>query len=68
MMGTPAHAAPILSTTRSLANLPAGGDTVIEKLETYLGEDGNVGAAAPIRHICVSGMVNGKMGGPDRPN
>jgi predicted nucleotide-binding protein len=28
-----------------LANLPAGGDTVIEKLETYLGEHGNIGFA-----------------------
>jgi predicted nucleotide-binding protein len=28
-----------------LANLPAGGDTIIEKLERYLGETGNVGFA-----------------------
>src|SRR3989442_1386935 len=28
-----------------LANLPAGGDTIIEKLESYLGETGKIGFA-----------------------
>lgn len=43
-----------------LANLPAAGDTIIEKLEHYLGEHGNVGYACVLLTPDDEGYISGK--------
>lgn len=43
-----------------LANLPASGDTIIEKLEHYLGEHGNVGYACVLLTPDDEGYIAGK--------
>jgi predicted nucleotide-binding protein len=45
-----------------LANLPAGGDTIIEKLEKYLGGSGNVGFACVLLTPDDEGYVAGQEG------
>ena len=43
-----------------LANLPASGDTIIEKLEHYIGEHGNVGYACVLLTPDDEGYISGK--------
>lgn len=46
-----------------LANLPAAGDTIIEKLERYIGEHGNVGYACVLLTPDDEGHIAGKPDG-----